>query len=100
MLERDATGTWVLAISSGSFEFLEKDAADGFVTLQPMIEVALGRHNQFVLGPPISAGDGTPMSPVLIALSNVRHPRFSSGSSSTPPCSVLCSGRPRQRVSS
>ncbi len=74
MLERNAKGKWVLAISSGNFEFLEKDAADGFVKLQPLIELALARRNQFVLGPPISSGDGKPMSPAMIALSNVTTP--------------------------
>jgi len=74
MLERDGTGKWVLAISSGNFEFLEKDAANGFGRLQPLIELALARRNQFVLGPPVSSGDGKPMSPVMIVLSNVKTP--------------------------
>ena len=68
MLERDATGAWVLAISSGNFEFLEKDAADGFIKLQPLIELAWARRNQFVLGPPTRSSDGASMSPVIIAL--------------------------------
>src|SRR6266478_3940982 len=37
MLERDAQGTWVLVISSGNFVFLERDAADGFVRLRPLV---------------------------------------------------------------
>jgi len=74
MLERNTKGEWVLAISSGNFEFLENDAANGFVKLQPVIELALARRNQFVLSPPVSSGDGKAMSPVMIALSNVKTP--------------------------
>jgi len=74
LLERDARGRWVLSISSGNFELLEKDAADGFVKLRPVIETALARRNQFVLGPPISWEDGKPISPVMLALSNVKIP--------------------------
>ncbi len=74
MLERDAKGRWVPSISSGNFELLEKDAADGFVKLRPVIETALARRNQFVLGPPISWEDGKPISPVMLALSNVKIP--------------------------
>jgi len=74
LLEGDARGRWVLSISSGIFEFLEKDAADGFVKLRPVIETALARRNQFVLGPPISWEDGKPISPVMLALSNVKIP--------------------------
>ena len=74
MVERDAKGRWVVAISSGNFAFLEQDAAHAFVELQPVIETALARRNQFVLGPPVPSGDGTLMSPVMIALSNVKTP--------------------------
>src|SRR5215475_12175328 len=74
MLQRDARGRWVLTISSGNFEFLEHDAAHGFVELQPVISLALARRNQFVLGPPVPAGGGTRISPVLIAISNVKTP--------------------------
>jgi len=74
MLQRDARGRWVLTISSGNFEFLEHDAAYGFVELQPVIAMALARRNQFVLGPPVPSGGGTLISPVLIAISNVRTP--------------------------
>jgi class 3 adenylate cyclase len=74
MLERDAKGRWVLAVSSGDFEFLERDAAHGFVELRPLIDMALTRRNQFVLGPPVPAGGGKLMSPVMIALSNVKTP--------------------------
>lgn len=74
MLERDRKGEWVLAISSGNFVFLDNDAADGFVKLRPLIELALARRNQFVLGPPVGSEDGKPMSPVMIALTNVKTP--------------------------
>jgi len=74
MLQRDARGRWVLTVSSGNFEFLEQDAAHGFVELQPVIAMALARRNQFVLGPPVPAGGGTLISPVLIALSNAKAP--------------------------
>jgi class 3 adenylate cyclase len=72
MLQRDARGRWVLTISSGNFEFLEQDAAHGFVELEPVIATALARRNQFVLGPPVLSGGGTLISPVLIAISNVK----------------------------
>ena len=74
MLQRDARGRWGLIISSGNFEFLEHDAAHGFVELQPVIAMALARRNQFVLGPPVPSGGGTRISPVLIAISNVKTP--------------------------
>jgi class 3 adenylate cyclase len=74
MLQRDARGRWVLTVSSGNFEFLERDAARGFVELQPVIAMALVRRNQFVLGPPVPSGGGTLISPVLIAISNVKTP--------------------------
>ena len=74
MLQRDGRGRWVLTISSGNFEFLEQDAAHGFVELQPVIARALARRNQFVLGPPVTSGGGTLISPVLIAVSNVKTP--------------------------
>jgi hypothetical protein len=74
MLKQDANGTWVLAISSGNFVLLEGDAAEGFATLQPLIELATARPNQFVLGPPVSSGDERLISPVLIALANVQTP--------------------------
>ena len=74
MLQRDARGRWVLTVSSGNFEFLERDAARGFVELQPVIAMALARRNQFVLGPPVPSGGGTLISPVLIAISNVKTP--------------------------
>jgi class 3 adenylate cyclase len=74
MLQRDARGRWVLTVSSGNFEFLEQDAAHGFVELQPVIAMALARRNQFVLGPPVPSGGGTLISPVLIAISNVKTP--------------------------
>jgi two-component system sensor histidine kinase/response regulator len=56
MLKQDAKGKWVLAISSGNFAFLEGDAADGLAKLQPLIELATARPNQFVLGPPSARG--------------------------------------------
>jgi len=74
MLQRDARGRWGLIVSSGNFEFLEHDAAHGFVELQPVIAMALARRNQFVLGPPVPSGGGTLISPVLIAISNVKKP--------------------------
>jgi len=74
MLQRDARGRWALTVSSGNFEFLEQDAAHGFVELQPVIAMALARRNQFVLGPPVPSGGGTLISPVLIAISNVKTP--------------------------
>ena len=74
MLQRDARGRWVLTVSSGNFEFLERDAARGFVELQPVIAMALARRNQFVLGPPVPSGGSTLISPVLIAISNVKTP--------------------------
>jgi class 3 adenylate cyclase len=74
MLQRDARGRWMLTVSSGNFELLEQDAAHGFIELQPLIARALARRNQFVLGPPVPAGRGTLLSPVLIAVSNVKTP--------------------------
>ncbi len=74
MLKQDASGTWVLAISSGNFAFLEGDAAEGLAKLQPLIALATSRPNQFVLGPPVSSGDERLISPVLIALANVQTP--------------------------
>jgi PAS domain S-box-containing protein len=74
MLEQGAGGKWTVAISSGNFVFLERDAADGFARLGPLIELATGRPNQFVLGPPVSEGDERVISPVLIALSKVKKP--------------------------
>jgi len=74
MLERDSHGRWVLAISSGNFEFLEREAAGGFVNIQPLMDFALARPNQFVLGPPVRSENGQPMSPVVLALSNVGRP--------------------------
>jgi PAS domain S-box-containing protein len=74
LLEKDAKGTWKLAISSGNFVFLERDAADGFVQLAPLIALARTRPNQFVLGPPFSEGDERLISPVLIALTRVKTP--------------------------
>ena len=74
MLKQDANGTWVLAISSGNFAFLEGDAAEGLAQLQPLIALATARPNQFVLGPPVSSGDERLISPVLIALANVQTP--------------------------
>src|SRR5262249_58523890 len=35
---------------------------------------ALVRRNRFVLGPPVPSGGGTLISPVLIAISNVKTP--------------------------
>jgi PAS domain S-box-containing protein len=74
LLERDAKGRWELVISSGNFEFLKKEADAGFVTIQPLINFARARPNQFVLGPPVRSGDGRAMSPVMIALSRVKRP--------------------------
>ena len=74
MLERDAQGTWVLVISSGNFVFLERDAADGFARLRPLIALAVARPNQFVLGPPVSEGNERLVSPVLVALTRVKTP--------------------------
>src|SRR5262245_16143191 len=74
VLEQDAWGPWVLAFSSGNFELLETDAAESFVLLRPVIEWALTRRNQFVLGPPLSTANEPPASPVMIALSNVTVP--------------------------
>src|SRR5262249_31406753 len=53
---------------------LEQDAAHGFIELQPVIARALARRNQFVLGPPVPSGGGTLISPVLIAIGNVKTP--------------------------
>ena len=89
MLQRDARGRWVLTISSGNFEFLEQDAAHGFVELQPVIARALARRNQFVLGPPVTSGGGTLISPVLIAATNCWIvARLASSSISAPPWSA------------
>jgi len=74
MLEREATGRWTLFISSGDFTFLEKDTEGGFAVLQPLIELATARPNQFVLGSPVSEGGEAIFSPVLIALANVKRP--------------------------
>jgi hypothetical protein len=74
MLKQDAKGTWGLAASSGNFVFLEEDAAEGLAQLQPLIELATARPNQFVLGPRVSSRDERLISPVLIALANVQTP--------------------------
>src|SRR5262245_1248471 len=74
MLQRDGRDRWRLTISSGNFDFLEHDAAHGFADLQPAMAMALARRNQFVLGPPVPSGGGTLISPVLIAISNVKTP--------------------------
>jgi PAS domain S-box-containing protein len=80
MLERDAKGQWALSISSGDFDYLEKDAKDGFSKLLPAIEFAMARPNQFVLAPPVETVRGTLMSPVLIALAKVKTPTVLVGS--------------------
>lgn len=80
MLERDAKGKWMLSISSGDFDYLEKDAKDGFSTLLPAIEFAMARPNQFVLAPPVETVGGMLMSPVLIALAKVKTPTVLVGS--------------------
>ena len=74
MLERDAQGKWVLSISSGDFDYLEKDAKDGFSKLRPAIEFAMARPNQFVLAPPVETVGGKLVSPVLIAPAKVKTP--------------------------
>jgi len=74
MLRQDARGRWRLAISSGNFELLDEEATSGFTRLRPLIEFALARPNQFVLGPPIRGRDGAAVSAVMIALSNVERP--------------------------
>src|SRR5215470_4205615 len=74
MLRQDARGRWRLAISSGNFELLDEEATRGFTRLRPLIEFALARPNQFVLGPPIRGRDGAAVSAVMIALSNVERP--------------------------
>src|SRR5262249_32092799 len=74
LLERDSHGRWVLAISSGNFEFLEMEARDGFVSIQSLVRSALARTNPFVLGPPVRSENGRLMSPVILALSNVKRP--------------------------
>ena len=74
MLELTTGGAWVLAISSGNFDLLARDAAEGFVALRPAIDLAMARPNQFVLGPPVNRTDGRPISPVLFALSRARRP--------------------------
>jgi PAS domain S-box-containing protein len=74
MLEREAQGKWALSISSRDFDYLEKDAKDGFSQLLPAIEFAMARPNQFVLAPPVETVGGKLMSPVLIALVKVKAP--------------------------
>jgi PAS domain S-box-containing protein len=74
MLERDANGKWALSISSGDFDYLENDAKAGFSKLQPAIEFASARPNEFVLAPPVETAGGKLMSPVLIALTKVKIP--------------------------
>jgi two-component system sensor histidine kinase/response regulator len=74
MLERDANGKWALSISSGDFDYLERDAKGGFGELLPAIEFAMARPNQFVLAPPVEVGSGKLVSPVLIALAKVKTP--------------------------
>ena len=74
MLQRDAKGAWALSISSGDFDFLEKDARDGFRKLQAAIAFAMARPNQFVLAPPVESVGGKRMSPVLVALAKVKTP--------------------------
>ena len=74
MLERDAKGKWALSISSRDFDYLEKDAKDGFSRLLPAIEFAMARPDQFVLAPPVETAGGKLMSPVLIALTKVKTP--------------------------
>ena len=64
----------MLAISSGNFGSLERDAAEGRTKLQPLIELATARPDEFVLGPPVSSGDERLISPVLITLANVQTP--------------------------
>jgi two-component system sensor histidine kinase/response regulator len=72
LVEQDAKGKWALAISSGNFVFLERDAADGFAQLEPLFAMASTRPNQFVLGPPFNEGDERLISPVVIALTRVK----------------------------
>jgi two-component system sensor histidine kinase/response regulator len=93
MLKQDAKGAWVLAISSGNFAFLERDASEGLTKLRPLIERATARPNQFVLGPPVSSGDERLISLVLIALANVRTPTVLV-SWNTRTCRTRCAGRP------
>ena len=73
LLEQDAQGRWAVVVSSGNFVFLGRDAADGWAELEPLIELAAARPNQFVLGSPVREGEGL-ISPVLIALVNVKTP--------------------------
>jgi adenylate cyclase len=80
MLERDAKGAWAVSVSSGDFDYLEKDAKDGFSKLLPAIEFAMARPNQFVLAPPVETVSGKLMSPVLIALAKVTTPTVLVGS--------------------
>src|SRR5215471_6768750 len=74
MLEQRAPGTWALTVSSGDFELLERDAASGFASLRPTIELALARPDQYVLGPVERGRAGTAISPVAIAPRRVRTP--------------------------
>src|SRR5262249_60562157 len=67
-------GAWVLPLSSGNFDLLAGDAAEGFVAFRRAIALAMARPNQFVLGPPVNRTDGRPISPVLFALSRARRP--------------------------
>src|SRR5262249_54716343 len=97
MLQRDARGRWGLIVSSGNFEFLEHDAAHGFVELQPVIALALARRNQFVLGPPVPAGGGTRISPVLIAISNVKTPTLLVGALEYATLQSALRGTPRPK---
>jgi PAS domain S-box-containing protein len=80
MLERNASGKWAPAITSGDFNYIEKDAKDGFSKLLPAIEFAMAQPNQFVLAPPVETVDGKLMSPVLIALTKVKTPTVLVGS--------------------
>src|SRR5262249_18831688 len=59
---------------SGNFQLLESDAAAGFSRLEPLIALAKGRPNQFVLGPPVTEAEGGLVSPVLLALTRVKVP--------------------------
>jgi two-component system sensor histidine kinase/response regulator len=74
LVERDAKGKWALALSSGNFVFLERDATDGFAQLEPLFAMASTRPNQFVLGPPFNEGDERLILPVVIALTRVKTP--------------------------
>ncbi len=74
ILKSDVKGGWALVVSSGNFAFLEREAASGLAGLQPLIQLAATRPNQFVLGSPVREGDEGPISLVLIALTNVKTP--------------------------